>query len=102
MGLYEKSVSRMIPEKEASQLYDEILGTIQQSGFEHIPEYGLGQGIGLSLQEFPLINGKDHTIMNEGMCVTMRLAVKNGEAGAILTGDTFLLSESGPERLTIS
>jgi Xaa-Pro aminopeptidase len=100
MGVYEKSFSGMKPEKAVSQLYDEVLGNIQQSGFEHIPVYGLGQGIGLSLQESPIINDKDHTRMNEGMCFTMRLAVKNGETGTIMIGDTFLLSERGPERLT--
>jgi Xaa-Pro aminopeptidase len=100
-GVYERNFSGMKPGKSVSQLHDEVLDNIQQSGFEHIPIYGLGQGIGLSLQEYPIINDKDHTPMDEGMCFTLRLAAKNGETGAIMIGDTFLLSESGPERLTI-
>ena len=98
--LYETCVGMMKPEKMCSELYKEVLDSIQKSGIGYILDYGFGQGIGLSLQEVPFIDAKDGTQMKEGMCFTMRFAVEDKEVGVVMEGDTFLLAENGPEKLT--
>ena len=65
-----------------------------------IPEYGLGQGIGLSLQESPLLTEEESGSLQEGMCIALRCAVKDKELGAIMIGETIYLSKNGPEVLT--
>jgi Xaa-Pro dipeptidase len=90
----------MRPGKAVSGFYEEVIAEIKKSGLEPIPDYGLGQGIGLGLHEEPYINGTDQTPMKQGMCFALRLAVKNGKNGAVMTGDTILLTDDGPEKLT--
>jgi Xaa-Pro aminopeptidase len=65
-----------------------------------LTEYGLGHGIGLSLEEPPLLTGDDVTVLRGGMCLTLRLAAKDRELGAVMIGETVHISNSGPEILT--
>ena len=62
--------------------------------------YGLGRGIGLSLNEWPLIDPGAKEELKEGMCLTLRLAVKDGTGGAVMIGNTLSLSKTGVEVLT--
>jgi Xaa-Pro dipeptidase len=99
-SLYNQIVGGMTPGKSTSQLYREILDKIKANSMDVILDYGLGQGIGLSIQEFPLFTDEDATPLQEGMCLTFRLAIKHGEMGTIMMGDTIYLSKNGPEILT--
>ena len=99
-AVYKKIITGMKPEKTASRFYKEVLDELQKGGLESIPDYGLGQGIGLGLHESPYMNNSDQTSMKQGMCFAIRLTAKDGEIGAIMTGDTILLTEAGPEKLT--
>jgi Xaa-Pro dipeptidase len=99
-SLYNRILEDLTVEKSVSQFYRETIDKIKESQIDIIHEYGLGQGIGLSLQEFPLLIEEDRTQLQEGMCLTLRLAIKNKEMGAIMIGDTIYLSKSGPEVLT--
>jgi Xaa-Pro dipeptidase len=98
--LYDQMMDGLKPGKKLSQFYKETINKIRKSNVNPIREYGLGQGIGLSLQEFPVITSKDETLLKEGMCLTLRLAVKNEELGAVMVGDTIHVSKNGPEVLT--
>lgn len=99
-ALYEGIMAGMKPGKAVSQFYKEIVNQIQKSPFDYIPEYGLGQGIGLSLHEFPVITDEDSNLLKEGMCLTLRLAIRDKEMGAVMIGNTIHLSKDGPEVLT--
>jgi Xaa-Pro aminopeptidase len=99
-SLYDQIIGSMTPRKRASQIYLEILDKIKANSMDVILDYGLGQGIGLSIQELPLFTEEDATPLQEGMCLTFRLALKNREIGAIMMGDTIYLSKNGPEVLT--
>jgi Xaa-Pro aminopeptidase len=99
-ALYDQIIGSMTPRKRASQIYLEILDKIKANSMDVILDYGLGQGIGLSIQELPLFTEEDATPLQEGMCLTFRLALKNREIGAIMMGDTIYLSKNGPEVLT--
>ncbi len=99
-SLYQEILESMKPGKKMSEFYKEALQAIRKSEVDLIQEYGIGQGIGLSLQEFPLISNKDETVLKEGMCFTLRLGIKDGERGALFIGNTLCLSKRGPEVLT--
>ncbi len=98
--LFQEIIAAVKPGKLASQFYKETMKTIRRKGFEYVPDYGLGHGIGLSSQEFPLFDEKDATPFAEGMSFVLRLAVRDREEGAIMTGNTVCLSEKGAEILT--
>jgi Xaa-Pro aminopeptidase len=99
-SLYNRILEDMTIKKKVSPFYRETIDKIKERNVDVIHEYGLGQGIGLSLQEFPLLSKKDTTPLREGMCFALRLAIKNKEMGAIMIGDTIYLSKYGPEVLT--
>ena len=97
---YEGMIRRMKPGKTLSQFYKEVISELRKSGTDYFLEYGLGQGIGLGLQEFPMIAEDETSQLCEGMCLTLRLAVNDKEMGAIIVGNTVHLSEHGLEVLT--
>ena len=99
-GLYEQVMNRLMPGKAVSQFYKETAARIRKDKLDAIPRYGLGQGIGLSLEEFPLIAEREKEILAKGMCLTLRLAIKDAEAGSVMMGNTVSLSKNGPEVLT--
>jgi Xaa-Pro aminopeptidase len=99
-SLYNRIIGSVTPGKKVSQFYRDALDRIKANSMDVILEYGLGQGIGLSLQEPPFLTAEDPAQLQEGMCMTFRLALKNRELGAIMIGDTVHLSKGGPEVLT--
>ena len=99
--LYENILEGMKPGKSASQLHREAVAKITMAKIEHIPDYGMGQGIGLSLKEPPLIAQGDRTVFAEEMCFTLRLAVRDKDLGAVMIGNTVYLSGKEAELLTL-
>ena len=86
--------------KPVAEFYKEALAKIGASKVDYIPEYGFGQGIGLSLQEFPLISEGEESLLREGMCLTLRLAVQDKATGAVMVGNTIQITKDGREVLT--
>ena len=71
-----------------------------QCGVDHIDEYGLAQGIGLSLNEWPRFDGEASGNLEEGMCLSLRLGVKDKTRGALMLGNTLHVSKTGVDILT--
>lgn len=99
-ALYEKVVQTMKPGKTVTQVYKEIMEEMREGHGDVILDYGLGQGIGLSPKEFPVISGEDETALKNGMCFSLRLGVKDKDLGAVMIGNTLHLTKKGPEVLT--
>ncbi len=99
-ALYERLVNHIKPGKRSSQVYREAMEEIQRNNYEYIPDYGLGQGVGLSVKEYPSFTGGDDTSLRDGMCFSLRLLVKHGELGAVMIGHTLHLTKKGPILLT--
>lgn len=97
--LYQQLTSLLIPGKEVSQYYQEYQQTIEQSGLDCFLTYGTGQGIGLSPAEKPLIEKDSAISLADGMCLTLRLGVKDKTQGDIMLGETWLLTDQGIESL---
>lgn len=99
-ALYKRIMNGMKVGTTASQFYKEAISELNKNSVDWIPEYGLGEGIGLSLQEPPIISDGDATSLTEGMCLTVHLAVRDNAMGAVMMGNTLYLSENSPEVLT--
>ncbi|MFH1953846.1 MAG: M24 family metallopeptidase [Pseudomonadota bacterium] len=97
--IYRRVTKLLTPGKATSKFYGEVEKEVRKSG-AFIPEYGLGEGIGLSVSEPPLVCREDTNNFREGMCLTLRLAMKDDNEGAIMTGNTIYLSADGPEVFT--
>lgn len=100
-ALYNRITDILKPGKTFSQCYRDVLAEIRKSNLDYVPEYGLGQGIGLSLREPPAINPKESHQLKKGMCLTLRLAVKDMAMGAVMVGNTFCVSENRVTSLTM-
>jgi Xaa-Pro dipeptidase len=98
--LYENILQGMKIGKRMSPFYRETRAKIAKVKFEEISGYGMGQGIGLGLKELPLIAKEDRNILADGMCLSLRLGIRDKELGAAMIGDTIYLSSKGPEVLT--
>jgi len=98
--LYEKIMRMLKPGKPVSRFYMEALSELEKSGTGYIQDYGLGQGIGQSTNELPVITEEDASELKEGMCLTLRLAMRDKEMGAFMMGNTIHLSKDSPELLT--
>jgi Xaa-Pro dipeptidase len=99
-SLYGQILEGVTPGKQISKFCRDAMDGTKTMQLGVISEYGMGQGIGLSLQESPLLSEEEPNALREGMCLTLRLAVKNTELGAIMRGETIHLSKTGPEVLT--
>jgi Xaa-Pro dipeptidase len=97
---YKKMAELLLPGKGASQFFKEALAQLRKEKVEILPAYGLGNGIGLSPTESPTLSKDDKTSLKEGMCLTLRLLMKDDALGAIVTGNTLLLAKKGPEILS--
>ena len=84
----------------ASQFHSAALAKIADAGWNLVPEYGLGQGIGLGPDEYPLLAKDDQTTLREGMTFSFRLGLQDSERGAMMNGETVYLSRKGCEVLT--
>ena len=101
-ALYEQVMDGLKTRRKVSHFYKETIRKIPKGNLCDVQQYGLGQGIGLSLREFPKITGETETFLKEGMCLTLRLAVEDNEMGTIMTGNTLHVSKDGPQVLTQS
>jgi len=99
---------RLKPGAIPSQIYEEVFNKfVFPNGFEtHFMGFGsnqvsfLGHGIGLAIDEFPVIAGKVHTPLEANMVIA--LEPKKGLEGIGLVGveNTFLVTGAGGEKLT--
>lgn len=98
-ALYSQILKSIKPAKSVSQLCKEVMD-MTGSDFEYIPDYGLGQGIGLSLKEEPQLTAETTDVFKDGMCLSLRLMLKNKEIKGFGLGNTIHVSKKGSEILT--
>ncbi len=99
-ALYNRILDGMKPGKTSSQFYKEAINQIGKEKAQYIPDYGMGQGIGIDLQELPVLEEKNGRSLKEGMCLTLRLAIKDQKLGAIIIGNILLLTKNSAEVLS--
>jgi Xaa-Pro aminopeptidase len=98
--VYRESVEALKPGKIGSEAYSSIAQTLKVRGFEALPDYGFGYGVGLAPEESPWIAEGESTRLVEGTAIALHLIVKDKDAGALMKGDTLLVKGGVPEILT--
>ena len=99
-AMYHNLLQGLKPGKTIGQFYQETLAELKKSKVECLLDYGLGNGIGLDIQELPNIKADDATILKEGVCLGFHAAIKDPTQGIVMLGDTVCLAKDGPEILT--
>lgn len=97
--VFEQVLAKMKPGKKVSNFYKEAAAEVKKNPDCYITEYGLGNGVGLWVDESPALSEEDPCTLQAGMCLAMRLAIKDKGNGPIMTGCTVHLTENGPEVL---
>jgi len=108
LDIQEAVRSRLKPGVIPSRIYEEVYNEfVRPRGFEkHFMGFGsnqvpfLGHGIGLAIDEFPVIAAKVHTPLEANMIIAVE--PKKGLEGIGLVGveNTFLVTDEGGENLT--
>ena len=60
----------------------------------------VGHGLGLEIDEPPLLSPKDETVIRENMTFTTELFIVHPQFGEVKLEDTLLITKDGPELLT--
>ncbi|MFC1893361.1 M24 family metallopeptidase [Chloroflexota bacterium] len=95
------------PGKRCSLLYKEVIKLVRQRGYEeHFMGYKghqvpfVGHGIGLEIDEYPLIAPGFHEEFQENMVFAFEPKLVFPDVGAIGVEDDYLVTSTGVERLT--
>ncbi len=98
--VYGRALERVKAGAAVSHLYKAMVDDARQSGLEPLSEYGFGNGIGLSLNEAPVIGEKGAQKLKEGMSLALRLPVSDKNHGRVMFGNTLLVGKNGAEVVT--
>ena len=88
--LYRKALARV--EKEG--LTDYFMGTVQQAKF-------IGHGVGLQINELPVFMARSKEVLLPNMAFALEPKFVIPEVGAVGIENTFLVTETGIEKLTL-
>lgn len=95
------------PGVPANQIYKTAIKKAEAMGWAdyfqgHGKEKGtfVGHGLGLEIDEPPLLSPKDGTVIEENMTFTTELFIVHPEFGEVKLEDTLLMTKDGPELLT--
>ena len=100
--------SRVKPGKSCAELYHEIIKMVQKTAYaEHFMGYGkyrvafVGHGIGLELDEYPVIAPNFKVEFQENMVYAFEPKFAFPGTGAVGVEDDFVVTSNGVERLTL-
>jgi Xaa-Pro aminopeptidase len=99
-SVYYQAIALIRPGRTVSQVCRDLFDGARGSGLEPLSCYGLGNGIGLSLNESPVINERGGQKLKQGMCLAPRLAVHDKTLGNVMIGSTLLVGKNGVEEVT--
>jgi Xaa-Pro dipeptidase len=100
-------VSRLRPGRKCSEIYLEVMGLVENGPYrEFFMGYGsnkvgfLGHGVGLELDEWPVLAGRFERVLEPGMTLAVEPKIFFPERGGVGIENTYLVTEDGAERLT--
>lgn len=70
-----------------------VRGIIEQAGYGEYFTHGLGHGLGLGGGEFPLLNQRSETILEEGMIMSCEPGIYIPEVGGVRIEDDVLIQQ---------
>lgn len=95
-SLFSKIAARLQPGKPVSRSYAEIAAVLKTNG-GFIAETGLGEGIGLELEEYPILDYNNTAIIKEGAHLFLQIALDNKKLGQIRLGHTVQVNSSSTD-----
>lgn len=93
-------VNHIIPQKPIASYQAEVRDEIENSPFSYLARYCLGQGIGLSLSEAPVLAGEEDGCFQTGHCLALRLDLIDQKGTRFVSGDTLMVTQAGSQVLT--
>lgn len=107
MDLLDDIASRLQPGVAPSAIFEEVMRTVDASPWaDRFMGWGenqvsfLGHGIGLDLDEFPVIAPRFDAPLESGQVLAVEPKVFLGELGGVGVEDTFVVTEKGARNLT--
>jgi Xaa-Pro aminopeptidase len=79
---------------EKSGFINQFMGTVQQAKF-------VGHGVGIEINELPVLMGRSNDVLQPGMVVAYEPKFVLPETGAVGIENTYLVTASGIEKLTV-
>jgi len=99
-SFYSELTDCLQPGKDIATCRRDILARIEKHDTDFIFDYGLGQGIGLSPEEGPWLDETAGGSLESGMCMALHPCMRDATLGAVMIGNTLVVSERGIEVLT--
>jgi len=99
MEIRSRTVEELYPGKKVSEIVDNLRKIIIDAGYDATPNFG--HAMGLDIVEHPFMRVGNDTVLASGMVITIHpMVVSQADNASVVLGDTYLLSDSGPELLT--
>ena len=95
-----RALYQLRPGRKAKDVYRVIVEPIEESGQQDGLHPGHAQG--LDIFERPLIDQKEDAVLSAGMIIVLHPHVLLASGGGVWIGDTFLVTNEGPEPLQSS
>ncbi len=95
------------PGVKVSELYDRAIEIVKEDGFEkyfmgHLYKVGfIGHGVGIQLNEPPVVNARSKDILEEGMTIALEPKFVISEVGAVGVENTYEVTSGGLKCLTV-
>lgn len=100
LAALEAGETLLSPGRRTIEVYQAILGTIEQAGYRMGLHPGHSQG--LDIFERPMLDGKDDVELKEGMIIILHPHVLMPSGGGLWVGETFVITLEGYRRLNKS
>lgn len=100
-GLFQELGACFVAGQEIGLCYRHALDVLERAGATEPQPYGLGQGLGLGPRESPILDRSEKRPLKHGMALSLRVLMESDRNGPLLIGRTVVLTESGPEILTV-
>jgi Xaa-Pro aminopeptidase len=98
--VYDRALETVKAGNTVSRVCKAVVDETRAAGMEPLSDYGFGNGIGLSLNESPVVNEKGAQRLKEGMCLALRLAARDEIYGRVMFGNTVIVGKNGAEVVT--
>ncbi len=95
-----------LPGTEVSQLYEKAIEMVRAKGVEHMfmghrqHAMFIGHGVGIQLNEMPVLTRRDHTLLQENMVIAVEPKFVIPKVGAVGIENTYIVTDSGLENIT--
>ncbi|MBI4464703.1 MAG: M24 family metallopeptidase, partial [Acidobacteria bacterium] len=96
-GALEAAEALLKPGVQASTVYQAVRTTLEEAGYSLNLHPGHSQG--LDIFERPLLDGKDNAELLPGMIVVVHPLANMASGGGVWVGETFVITETGAQRL---